>query len=257
MNAIRTGSSRAVTRRSLESEDGRHRLSRGRPADRPRRPGVRPGTGGSARHPPAQPRDRATRPPAARLGQRVRAQPLPAAVLPVRRLRQGRARQADPRAEGTVHRVLGARGGGHPSVHLAAAALADGGVSGEGPHGRGALVARQPADDRLAHRRAGRQGPASRERDRARRESAVGTLVGLVGRQDGPRGAVPLGRRRERRPHEVRTQLCPPAADPPGGSPGDVDPSSGCSARPRLTCGAGTRHRHPLRPRRLLPPAVR
>ncbi len=198
-----------VRGRSLGSDGGRLDLPCCRAPHRPRGSGVRHEAAGCGGHPPAQPRHPAARPPAARLRERLRAQPLPAGVRAARALRQDAARQADVRPARQVRGVLGARGGRHPGGGLAAVPL---------PHAvlprllrarRQRLVEGKRRDARLAARRACRQGAASGIQDRAGRRAAPGILVGVGRRQARPRGHVPPRRGGLGRAHELRAHLRP------------------------------------------------
>ena len=82
------GRSAGCRRPRIVEHHGRTRQSRPRPPHRPRRPGFgRPAP--AARHATGRGRGRPARPAADRLGERVRAQPLPARVQPGRRIRPG------------------------------------------------------------------------------------------------------------------------------------------------------------------------
>ena len=240
---------------SLGSDGGRLDLPRCRAAHRPRGPGVRrqagPERGG---HPPAQPRHPAARPAAARLGERLRAQPLPAAVRPARRLRQDPARQADLRPPRQLRRVLGARGGDHPGRGLAAVPV---------PHAvlpRLLRARRRRLDGGERRRRSPGCAPSWPRRGRCRRRRSNATSSSAAARggsgttssaassacSASARWSRP-GARNFERTYALPEQVLPPEVLAPRGAGG------GGEVPAHEAVGDRARHRHAQRFRRLLP----
>ena len=201
-----------------------HALRRRGPPRRTRRAGVRTT---ARRHAVstrvAERRVRPARAAADRLRERLRAQPLPAAVRSPRGLRPSAPRPADAaQTLGPVHRVLGARGRVHPARRPAAVPLEDGRATGSATPARPASTAssRTAAVRRELHALLARRGTDARQRRRARVERAPRSVVGMERRQARARADVPVGRRRQCRASRVSSAStpCPTRCCRPGSS---------------------------------------
>ena len=204
----------------------------------------------ATRHATGRGRGRPARPAADRLGERVRAQPLPARVQPGRRIRPRGARPPGVGSARPAHRVLGAPGRLHPARAVAAVRVPPCRVPPQGHVRVGRMARREPHARRLAARRARGQRADARERDRARRERASRAVVGLVRRQAHARVDVPHRRGRVRRSAPLRAVYALPEQVL---APELIDAGPPSRRRPRARRARGIRSRHRRgRPRRLL-----